>query len=62
MATGKREFKHPWSKAGPLNHLGDKVDPDQLVVNKEPSLYLLRRASMKRGSCKEDNLVNEPRA
>ena len=36
--TGKREFKHPWREAGPLNHLGDGMDPDQLVVNKELSL------------------------
>jgi len=28
-ATGKRRGKLPWREAGPLNHLDDKVDPDQ---------------------------------
>ena len=37
-ATWKRESKLPWREAGPLNHLGDKVDPDQWVVNEEVSL------------------------
>ena len=29
---------HSWRKAGPLNYLGGEVDPDQLVVNTDPSL------------------------
>ena len=33
-------FKLPWREAGPLNHLDDKVDSDQQVVNKELSLSL----------------------
>jgi len=37
-ATWKREFKLPWSEAGPPNHLDDKMDSDQWVVNKELSL------------------------
>ena len=37
-ATGKREFKLPWRKAGPPNHHDDIVDSDQEVVNKELSL------------------------
>ena len=39
--TGR--FKHPWREAGPLNHLGDKVDPGWLVVNNElsPPLVLM---------------------
>jgi hypothetical protein len=41
QATGKREFKtSPWHKAGPLIHLGDNVEPDQLVVNNENTLSL----------------------
>ena len=31
-------FRLPWREAGPLNHLGDKVDPGQQVVNTELSL------------------------
>jgi len=38
-ATWKREFKLPWRQAGPPNHLDDKVDSDQEVVNKELSLW-----------------------
>ena len=38
LDTGESEFKYPWCEAGPLNQLGDKVGPDQLVVNKEVSL------------------------
>ena len=40
----QREFKVPWREAGtpnPPNHLGDKVDSDQEVVNKEVSLCSL---------------------
>ena len=40
-ATWKREFKLSWCEAGPPNHLDDKVDSDQWVVNKERSLYRL---------------------
>ena len=29
QATGKREFKHPWREAGPINQFVDEVDPDQ---------------------------------
>ena len=36
----KREFKLPWREAGPPNHLDDKADSDQEVVNKELSLSL----------------------
>ena len=41
MATWKREFKLPWREAGPPNHLDDKEDSDQYVVNKELSLWVL---------------------
>jgi len=37
-ATWKREFKLPWREAGPPTHHDDKVDSDQQVVNKKPSL------------------------
>ena len=37
-ATWKREFKIPWREAGPPNHLDDKVDSDQRVVDQELSL------------------------
>jgi len=37
-ASWKREFNLPWREAGPPNHLDDKVDSDQYVVNKEISL------------------------
>ena len=37
--TAKREFKHPWLEAGPLNHLGGDADLDPWVVNQEPSCY-----------------------
>ena len=30
--------RHPWREAGPPNHLDDKVDSDQQVVNKDLSL------------------------
>ena len=40
MATRKREFKLPWREAGPPSHFDDRVDSDQLVVNKEVSLSL----------------------
>ena len=30
-----RNFKLRWRAAGPPNHLDDKVDSDQAVVNKE---------------------------
>ena len=30
---GKGVLKTPWHEAGPRNHLGDIVEPDQLVVN-----------------------------
>ena len=36
---GKGNSKLPWRKAGPPNHLDDKVDSDQQVVNKELSLW-----------------------
>jgi len=36
-ATWKREFKLPWRKAGPPNHLDGKVNSDQKVLNKEIS-------------------------
>ena len=36
--TWKRGFKLPWCGAVPPNHLDDKMDPDQEVVNKELSL------------------------
>ena len=39
-ATWKREFKVPWRKAGPPNHLDDKVDSNQQVVNQELSLSM----------------------
>ena len=32
------EFKLPWRETGPPNHLDDKVDPNQEVVNKEFSV------------------------
>ena len=32
-------LKHPWLAAGPPNHIDDKVDSDQEVVNKELSLW-----------------------
>jgi len=38
MATWRREFKLPWREAGPPNHLADKMDSGQYVVNKELSL------------------------
>ena len=28
-----------WREHGPLHHLGDEVDPDQLMVNKEVPLH-----------------------
>ena len=34
-AAREKEFKLPWRKSGPLNHLDDKVDPDKEVVNKD---------------------------
>ena len=37
-ATWEREFKLSWREAGSPNHLDDKVDSDQYVVNKELSL------------------------
>ena len=37
-ATSEREFKIPWREAGPPNHLDDKVDLDQELVNKALSL------------------------
>ena len=37
-ATWEREFQLPWREAGPPNHLDDKVDSDQYVINKELSL------------------------
>ena len=37
-ATWKRKLKFSWREAGPPNHLEDKVNLDQLVVNEEPSL------------------------
>ena len=37
-ATGKCVFKPQWQQAGPLNHLADKVEPDQFVVNNRVSL------------------------
>ena len=44
-ATWKEEFNLPWCEAGPPNHLDDKVDSDQKVVNNELSLYTRRRHS-----------------
>jgi len=38
QATWKRDFKLPWRKVGPPNDHDDKVDSDQLAVNKELSL------------------------
>ena len=32
--------KYPWREAGPPNHLDDRVDSDQQVVNEELTLYL----------------------
>ena len=34
---GSRAFTHPWHDTSPLNHLGGKVDPGQLVVQKQNS-------------------------
>ena len=39
-ATWKREFNLPSREAGPPDHHDDRVDSDQLVVNKELSLRL----------------------
>ena len=39
-ATWEREFNLPWREAGDPKHLDDKVDSDQLVINKENSLSL----------------------
>ena len=39
-ATWKREFKLPWSEAGPPNHLDDEADSEQ-VVNKKLSLVCM---------------------
>jgi hypothetical protein len=36
-ATGNRVLKHPWREDGPLNHVGDAVDLDQVVVKNELS-------------------------
>ena len=41
-ATWKREFKVPWREAGPPNHLDDKVDSNQKVVDTELSLWVPR--------------------
>jgi hypothetical protein len=41
-ATGKRECKNSWREAGPPDHLDDKVDSDQQVVDKEISLSYIR--------------------
>jgi len=41
-AIRKREVKDPWHETGPLNHFGDKVNPDQYVVNREVSLSDLK--------------------
>jgi hypothetical protein len=42
LATGKREFRHPRRQAGPLNHLGDQVDPDhQLSMKNSLSLHVV---------------------
>ena len=35
---GNSEFKLPWRVAGSLHHLDDRVDSDQLVVDRELSL------------------------
>ena len=37
------ELKLPWREAGPPNHLNDKVDSDQYVVNEELSFYREQR-------------------
>ena len=37
-ATWKMESMLPWREAGPPDHHDDKVDSDEEVVNKEPSL------------------------
>jgi len=37
-ARRKRDFKPPWCEAGPLHYHDDKVNSDQWVVNREPSL------------------------
>ena len=34
----KGNFEWPWREAGPSNHLEEKVDSDQQVVNEEVSL------------------------
>ena len=39
MATWKREFKLARREAGAPNHLDNKVNSDQKVVNKELSLF-----------------------
>ena len=51
-ATGKRKIKTPpWRKADPKNHPGDIADTDQLVVNKEPSLWRGARDLSEREFC-----------
>ena len=37
------EFKLLWREAGPPNHLDDKVDSDQKVVNKNPPDLLVQQ-------------------
>ena len=42
----KRGLQFPWREAGPPNYLDDKVDADQYVLNKEPSLSASRRTPL----------------
>jgi len=38
-STWRRDLKLPWRKAGPSNHLDDKADLNQQVVNKVLPLW-----------------------
>ena len=50
-------IKLPWREAGPPNHHDDKVDSDQLVVNKELSLSGVQVAAEK--PIEEEHLIME---
>ena len=59
-ATWKRKFKLPWREAGPPNHLNDKVDSDQYVVNKEHSLPTCRTPDFVKPTFVKPPFVKKP--
>ena len=49
--------KLPWREASPPNHHDDRVDSDQKVINKEVSIYILVKMTLRARNRFQDSSV-----